>query len=52
MTLFSLLSEDEYKMFYYRGLREFKKISGFFMDTCLLPQDKYKGVVGYFWGGR
>jgi Fic family protein len=42
--------EDEYKMFYYRGLQEFEKTPGFLMDTCLSAQDKYKGFAGYFVG--
>jgi hypothetical protein len=32
--------ENEYKMNCYRGLREFEKVSGFLMDTCLSEQDK------------
>jgi len=40
--------EDEYKMFYYRGLKEFKKTPGYLMDTCLSAQDKYKEILGYF----
>jgi Fic family protein len=42
--------EDEYKMFYYRGLKEFEKTHGYLMDTCLSAQDKYREVVGYFFG--
>jgi Fic family protein len=42
--------EDEYKMFYYRGLREFEKIQGYLMDTCLSAQDKYREIVRYFTG--
>ncbi|MDR0455843.1 MAG: Fic family protein [Treponema sp.] len=42
--------EDEYKMFYYRGLKEFEKTPGYLMDTCLSAQDKYGGMVGYFLG--
>jgi Fic family protein len=40
--------EDEYKMFYYRGLKEFEKTPGYLMDTCLSAQDKYREVVEYF----
>jgi Fic family protein len=40
--------EDEYKMFYYRGLREFEKTPGYLIDTCLSAQDKYREVVGRF----
>jgi Fic family protein len=42
--------EDEYKMFYYQGLREFEKTPGYLMDTCLSAQDKYREMAGYFWG--
>jgi len=42
--------EDEYKVFYYRGLKEFEKTPGYLMDTCLSAQDKYREVVGYFLG--
>jgi Fic family protein len=40
--------EDEYKQFYYRGLKEFAKIQGYLLDTCLSAQDKYREVVRYF----
>jgi hypothetical protein len=40
--------EDEYKMFYYRGLKEFEKMPGYLMDTCLSAQDKYREIEGYF----
>jgi Fic family protein len=40
--------EDEYKAFYYRGLKEFEKVSGYLTDTCLSAQDKYKEIAGYF----
>ena len=28
--------EDELKLYYYRGLKEWDKEKGYFMDTCLL----------------
>lgn len=39
---------DELKMFYYRGLREWKHIPGYLMDTCLAAQDQYKAMLDYF----
>lgn len=39
---------DELKMFYYRGLREWKKIPGYLTDTCLTAQDHYKSLLDYF----
>jgi Fic family protein len=32
---------DEYKLYYYRGLKEYKNISGYLIDTCLSAQDTY-----------
>jgi len=40
--------EDEYKMFYYRGLNEFEKTPGYLLDTCLAAQDKFRQMMEYF----
>ena len=40
--------EDEKKMFYYRGLKEWKNERGFLTDTCLDAQDCYKRRLRYF----
>lgn len=40
--------EDNIKMFYYRGLKEWKYERGFLRDTCLSAQDKYKAYLDYF----
>ena len=34
--------EDNLKMFYYRGLKEWDNEKGCLTDTCLTAQDKYK----------
>lgn len=39
---------DELKMFYYRGLREWKRIPEYLTDTCLTAQDHYKVLLDYF----
>ena len=39
---------DELKMFYYRGLREWKSVPGYLTDTCLTAQDYYKKLLDYF----
>lgn len=39
---------DDLKMFYYRGLREWGKINGYLIDTCLTAQDNYKALLDYF----
>ena len=40
--------EDTIKMYYYRGLKEWKNEKGFLRDTCLSAQDKYKAYLDYF----
>ena len=39
---------DEMKMFYYRGLHEWKSEPGFLVDTCLSAQDHLKKDLDYF----
>ena len=39
---------DELKMFYYRGLHEWKRVPGYLADTCLTAQDHYKALLDYF----
>ena len=40
--------EDNLKMFYYRGLKEWNNENGYLMDTCLTAQDRYKTYLDYF----
>ncbi len=40
--------DDELKLFYYRGLREWTNERGFLMDTCLAAQDKFRAHLDYF----
>lgn len=40
--------DEELKLFYYRGLQEWKKERGYLMDTCLTAQDKFKVHLDYF----
>ena len=40
--------DHEHKLFYYRGLKEYKSEKGFLMDTCLSSQDQYEVMVSYF----
>ena len=39
---------DELKMFYYRGLQNWKTEHGYLRDTCLTAQDEFKRVLDYF----
>jgi len=40
--------EDDIKMFYYRGLKEWENEPGYLRDTCLSAQDKFKAYLDYF----
>ena len=40
--------EDNLKLFYYRGLKEWDNEKGYLIDTCLTAQDKYKAYLDYF----
>lgn len=40
--------EDDLKLFYYRGLKEWNHEKGSLTDTCLAAQDKYKAYLDYF----
>ncbi|MBO5539588.1 MAG: Fic family protein [Muribaculaceae bacterium] len=39
---------DDLKMFYYRGLREWSRVRGYLLDTCLTAQDQFKALLDYF----
>ncbi len=40
--------DESLKLFYYRGLREWKNQKGYLLDTCLTAQDRFKKVLDYF----
>ena len=40
--------DDNLKLFYYRGLKEWNNEKGYLTDTCLTAQDKYKSYLDYF----
>ncbi len=40
--------DEELKLFYYRGLKEWTNERGFLRDTCLAAQDKFKKYLDYF----
>ena len=43
---FIILDKD--KLFYYRGLKEYKAEKGYLIDTCLNAQDQYIRLIEYF----
>jgi Fic family protein len=40
--------DEEHKLYYYRGLKEYKKAPGYLTDTCLSAQDLYKEYLNYY----
>ena len=40
--------EDNLKMFYYRGLKEWDNEKGYLTYTCMTAQDRYKAYLDYF----
>ena len=40
--------DEELKLFYYRGLKEWQNERGYLRDTCLMAQDKFKLYLDYF----
>ena len=40
--------EDDLKLFYYRGLKEWGHENGYLMDTFLTAQDRFKKYLDYF----
>ena len=37
--------DEEYKLFYYRGLKEWDTERGYLLDTCLSAQDKFAAIL-------
>ena len=40
--------EDDMKLYYYRGLHEWKTERGYLRDTCLTAQDRFKKYLDYY----
>lgn len=40
--------DENLRLFYYRGLREWENERGYLTDTCLAAQDKFKKYLEYF----
>ncbi|OQC10647.1 MAG: Fic/DOC family protein [Tenericutes bacterium ADurb.Bin087] len=40
--------DENLKLFYYRGLKEWNKHKGYLIDTCLTAQDNFKKYLDYF----
>ncbi|SCP97974.1 Cro/C1-type HTH DNA-binding domain-containing protein [Anaerobium acetethylicum] len=40
--------DEEHKLYYYRGLKEYPNERGYLTDTCLSAQDRYRELMKYF----
>lgn len=40
--------DEDTKLYYYRGLKEWERERGYLRDTCLTAQDKFKKYLDYF----
>lgn len=47
-NIIPFIIDEEHKLYYYRGLKEWDNEKGFLIDTCLSCQDKYKAWLKYF----
>lgn len=47
-NIIPFIIEDDLKMFYYRGLKEWNKEKCYLTDTCLTAQNRYKAYLDYF----
>ena len=48
LNITPFIIDEELKLFYYRGLKEWNNEKGFLLDTCKAGQDKYQAIVDYF----
>lgn len=47
-NIIPFIIDEEHRLFYYRGLKEYERTKGFLRDTCLSCQDKFKEILEYF----
>lgn len=43
-----VMIEEDLKLFYYRGLKEWEHEKGYLIDTCLAAQDRVRAYLDYF----
>ena len=46
--LVPFIIEDDMKIYYYRGLQEWRNEKGYLRDTCLAAQDRFKAYLDYY----
>lgn len=47
-NIIPFIIQDADKLFYYRGLKEYKSEKGYLTDTCLNAQDQYIKMIEYY----
>ena len=47
-NIIPFIIQDADKLFYYRGLKEYKSEKGYLTDTCLNAQDQYEKLLKYY----
>ena len=47
-NIIPFIIQDADKLFYYRGLKEYKSEKGYLTDTCLNAQDQYSSMIEYY----
>ena len=47
-NIIPFIIDEEHKLFYYRGLKEYENNQGYLIQTCLSCQDYYKELLDYF----
>ena len=47
-NIIPFIIQDADKLFYYRGLKEYKTEKGYLVDTCLNAQDQYTSMIKYY----
>ena len=48
LNIVPFIIDDEFRLFYYRGLKEWKDEPGYLTDTCLAAQDKFIEYLKYY----
>lgn len=51
-NIIPFIIQDADKLFYYRGLKEYKSEKGYLTDTCLNAQDQYTEMIRYYIGNK
>lgn len=48
VNIVPFIIDEKHKLFYYRGLKEYKQTKGYLVDTCLSCQDDYQELITHF----